>query len=167
MFFFCKKSRRLWHRKIFAGRFLGKFDRSGPLKILSFLRNLPLVAIVHKIVALRGALPEVEKIEDIKKLKLAMKISLEFVGGDFYDKEGEFLGIDPFSGRPRFGRDYFFKIMNRLKKKILIRSHWLGTPPFIFKNKCLTIYNSSVYKVKRVIAIYDFKKPLRNVFRYK
>jgi len=140
---------------------LAEADRQ---KYFLFLRNLPLVAIVHKIVALHGALPEVEKIEDIKKIEIGNENWLRICWGDFYDKEGEFLGIDPFSGRPRFGRDYFFKIMNKLKKKILIRSHQLGAPPFIFKNKCLTIFTSSVYKVKRIIAIYDFKKPLRDVF---
>jgi hypothetical protein len=76
------------------------------------------------------------------------------------DEPGEELGIDPFTGRPQFGRDYFFKIMEKINKKILIRSHDPSAPRLMYDNRCLTIFTSSAYNKERVITIYDFGKAI-------
>jgi hypothetical protein len=71
------------------------------------------------------------------------------------------LGLDIFTGRPQFGRDYFFKLMEKFNKKVLIRSHQPDAPLFIFDDRCLTIFTSSAYKKERTIAIYDFEKEIK------
>ena len=86
---------------------------------------------------------------------------MQIIWGDFSDKPGEYLGIDPFSGRPQFGRDYFFKLMERFQKKVLIRSHDPNAPLFMFNDRCLTIFTSSAYARERTIAITDFKKSIK------
>ncbi|PIQ06663.1 MAG: hypothetical protein COW72_01770, partial [Candidatus Nealsonbacteria bacterium CG18_big_fil_WC_8_21_14_2_50_37_10] len=81
----------------------------------------------------------------------------------FSDESGEYLGADPFTGRPQFGQDYFFKTMDRFGKKVLIRSHQPTSSLFMFDNRCLTIFTSSAYTCERTIAIADLKKEIKTV----
>jgi len=120
------------------------------------LPQLPLVAITKDIIALHGALPEIENLEKVNEIKLGSENWFQIVWGDFLEKDGEKLGIDFLSGRPQFGRDYFFKLMKKFNKKILIRAHQPDAPLFMFKNRCLTLFTSLAYKKERKIAIYNF-----------
>ena len=43
------------------------------------------------------------------------------VWGDFVEREDEILG--DWGGRPQFGQRYFDRMMDRYKKRVLIRSH--------------------------------------------
>ncbi len=141
------------------------------------LKNLPLVVIVKDIIALHGVLPDLKRLEDINKINLGDEKWFQICWGNFVEEKGEYLGIDPFSGRPKFGRDYFFKIMKRFNKKILIRAHDPYAPQFMFaeanasshaltkasafNEKCLTIFTSSDYERERVIAIFDFEREIK------
>jgi hypothetical protein len=106
-------------------------------------------------------LPDIKNLDQINQIKLGTKEWLQICWGDFLEKEGYYLGFDPFSGRPQFGRDYFLKLMNRFNKKVLIRSHDPNAPQYMFNDKCLTIFTSSAYARERIIAIFDFKKEIK------
>lgn len=131
-------------------------------KYCSIVEKFPLVAATKDIIALHGALPDVENLEEINKIKIGDERWLEITWGDFLEEKGDFLGIDPFSGRPKFGRDYFFKLMERFKKRILIRSHDPNAPLFMFNDKSLTIFSSWAYNRDRLIAIADLSKEIKN-----
>lgn len=123
--------------------------------------ELPFCAYGNGFIALHGALPEIEKIEDIEKIEIGDEEWFKIIWGDFRDKEGEFLGN--FLGRPKFGRDYFFKIMNKIGLNVLIRSHDPYAPERMFENKCLTIFTSIAYGVERKIALLKLNKKIKNV----
>lgn len=125
------------------------------------IKNMGLVAIAKNIIALHGALPDVKNLKEIEKIKLGDQNWFQICWGDFYEKPGYYLGIDSSTFRPQFGRDYFFYLMERFQKKILIRSHQPDAPQFMFNDRCLTIFSSHAYKRKREIAIADFSKEIK------
>jgi len=127
------------------------------------VEKFPLVVVTKNIIALHGVLPNVKNLAEINKIKLGSKEWRQITWGDFSDETGEYLGTDPFTGRPQFGQDYFLKSMKRFNKKVLIRSHQPTSPLFMFDNQCLTIFTSSVYVRERTIAIADFKKSIKTV----
>lgn len=129
-------------------------------KYASLVEKLPLVVVAGPIIALHGALPEVKSLKEIEQVELGDKRWLEIVWGDFQEEEGGFLGMNPLTGRPEFGKDWFEKIMRRLKKKVLIRSHQPNAPRFMFEKRCLTLFTSSAYGREREIAIFDFEKEI-------
>lgn len=132
-------------------------------KYALLLTNLPLAVSVGPFLALHGALPGIKNLKEINEIQVGDRNWFFICWGDFFEKDGEFLGIDPLSGRPKFGRDYFFKIMKKLNKKFLIRSHQADCPNFMFENSCLTIFTSSVYNREKQIAILDYKKGGKNL----
>jgi len=131
--------------------------------MLNFSTGVEKVNKIGGIIALHGVLPDVKNLEEINKIKLGSEEWRQITWGDFSEESGEYLGTDPFTGRPQFGQDYFFKTMDRFNKKVLIRSHQPTSPLFTFDNRCLTIFTSSAYTCERTIAIYDFKKPIKTV----
>jgi protein phosphatase len=130
-------------------------------KYSQIVEKFPLAVVVKNIIALHGALPKVEKLEDFEKIKIGDENWLRICWGDFLDEPGEELGIDPFTGRPQFGRDYFFKIMEKIKKRVLIRSHDPSAPQLMYDDRCLTIFTSSAYSKERIIAIADLSKEIK------
>jgi predicted phosphodiesterase len=130
-------------------------------KYSSIVEKFPLALIAKDIIALHGVLPDVKSLAEINKIKLGSKQWQQIVWGDFLNETGEYLGTDPFTGRPQFGQDYFLRMMKKFKKKVLIRSHQPNAPLFMFDNQCLTIFTSSAYTQKRTIATYDFKKTIK------
>jgi predicted phosphodiesterase len=130
-------------------------------KYSQIVENFPLAVVVKDIIALHGALPEIEKLEDFEKIKIGDKNWFRICWGDFVKERGEYLGVDLLSGRPQFGRDYFFKIMQKINKKILIRSHDPSAPQLMYDDCCLTIFTSSAYHKERIIAIADFSKEIK------
>lgn len=127
----------------------------------SIVEEFPLVVVTKNIIALHGVLPRVKNLKEMNEIKLGSLQWQQITWGDFSNEPGEDLGIDPFSGRPQFGRDYFFKLMGRFEKKVLIRSHQPNAPLFMFDDRCLTIFTSSAYRRERVITILDFKKEIK------
>ena len=127
----------------------------------TIVENMSLVVVTKDIIALHGVLPDVKNLEEINNIGLGSEQWHQITWGDFEEAEGEYLGIDPLTGRPQFGRDYFFKLMERFKKKVLIRSHQPNSPLFMFDDRCLTIFTSSAYTRERIIAILDLEKGLK------
>ena len=108
------------------------------------LSHLPLaVSTSNGILALHGALPYVQKLEDINRIAFGSKEWAEVTWGDWQDVAGHYLGA--YGGRPQFGRDYFEEAMQRFSKQILIRSHQPHAPLFMYDQRCLTIFTSSAY----------------------
>jgi protein phosphatase len=130
-------------------------------KYSQIVENLPLAVVVKNIIALHGALPKIEKLEDFEKIKIGDDNWIRICWGDFLNEPGEELGIDPFTGRPQFGRDYFFKIMEKINKRVLIRSHDPSVPQLMYDDRCLTIFTSSAYSRERIIAIADLSKEIK------
>ncbi|MDH4067651.1 MAG: serine/threonine protein phosphatase [Dehalococcoidia bacterium] len=128
------------------------------------LSRLPLaVSMPNGIIALHGALPNVSRLEDINKIEPGSAEWHQITWGDWQESAGKFLGMDPYSGRPQFGRGWFKEIMSRLGKNVLIRSHQPDAPPTMYGKRCLTIFTSSAYKhyvPERTIAVVDLKKPV-------
>jgi len=130
-------------------------------KYSQIVESFPLAVVAKDIIALHGALPEIEKIEDFEKIEIGDENWFRICWGDFLDEPGEELGVDPFIGRPQFGKNYFLKIMEKLKKSVLVRSHQPNAPKFMFDDRCLTIFSSSAYDREREIAIFDFEKEIK------
>jgi len=128
--------------------------------------NLPLVATTKNIIALHGALPDVETLHKINKIKPGDKNWFQITWGDFREKNGEFLGYNPFSGRPEFGKKWFDKLMKRFQKTFLIRSHQTDCPLYMFNSKCLTIFTSFAYSKPRIIIIIDLKKEITSLSHF-
>jgi len=160
--------------KFYPAEFWESLNKEDYKKYTSIVENFPLAVVlkfstgVEKvnskadgIIALHGALPDVESLREINKIKLGSKQWRQITWGDFSEKPDEYLGIDPFTGRPQFGKDYFFKLMERFGKRVLIRSHQPTSPLFMFDDRCLTIFTSSAYARERTIAIADLKKPIK------
>jgi len=152
--------------KFFPADFWQNLNKEEYQNYTSIVERLPLICIIKNVIALHGVLPNIKitkpgLVNTIDKIKLGSEQWEQIVWGDFVDKEGEYLGTDPFTGRPQFGKDYFDKLMKRFEKKILIRSHQPNVPQYMFDDKCLTIFTSSAYTRGRTIAILDFKREIK------
>jgi protein phosphatase len=130
-------------------------------KYSQIVEKFPLAVVVKNIIAIHGALPKIEKLEDFEKIKIGDENWFRICWGDFLNEPGDELGIDPFTGRPQFGRDYFFKIMEKINKRVLIRSHDPSAPQLMYDDRCLTIFTSSAYSKERIIAIADLLKEIK------
>jgi len=131
------------------------------------LSSLPLAASTpNGIIALHGALPDVPRLEDIDRIKPGSVEWHQITWGDWQEGEEGNLGIDPYTGRPQFGRDWFEKIMSRMDKSVLIRSHQPSAPPTMYSKRCLTIFTSSAYThyiPARTIALVDLGREVKTV----
>jgi len=119
---------------------------------------LPLAISVGNIIAMHGALPEISNLEEIEGIKQEDQNWKNIVWGDFIpnldaDGNGIYGGT-----RSRFGEKYFKGIMEKIGKEVLIRSHDPEAEMKMFNNKCLTLFTSCAYGIKRVVAIADFDK---------
>ena len=146
--------------KFYPADFWESLSKEEYQKYCSIVEKFPLVVIAGDIIALHGALPDCSSLGD-EQIRIGSEEWRQITWGDFSDEAGEYLGTDPFTGRPQFGRDYFFKLMKRFQKKVLIRSHDPNAPLFMFNDRCLTIFTSSAYARERTIAITDFKKSIK------
>jgi protein phosphatase len=147
--------------KFSPAEFWESLSREEYRRYSQIVENFPLVLVAKDIIALHGALPEIEKLEDFEKIKIGDENWFRICWGDFVNEPGGDLGLDIFTGRPQFGRDYFFKLMEKFNKKVLIRSHQPDAPLFMFDDRCLTIFTSSAYTQERTIAILDFQKEIK------
>ncbi|RLJ10141.1 MAG: hypothetical protein DRP15_01030 [Candidatus Aenigmatarchaeota archaeon] len=128
----------------------------------NIFKELPLAVFSYNgVIALHGALPDVNELSDINKIRLGDDNWYKIVWGDFSNNRGEFFGMR--GGRPLFGQDYFERVMGSLGTNVLIRSHQPDAPEKMYNNRCLTIFTSSVYKPERTVALLDLESPIRNV----
>jgi len=113
------------------------------------------------LLALHGALPDVEKVEEIEKIQLGSSDWRKITWGDWADVPGYSAG--DYFGRPTFGRDFFEEVMDRLGLKALVRSHQPHAPTYLYDGRCLTIFTSSAYGgTERTVAVLEPGRPLRD-----
>ncbi|MBM4278629.1 MAG: serine/threonine protein phosphatase [Deltaproteobacteria bacterium] len=123
--------------------------------------TLPLCAAsANGLVALHGALPELKSLEEINQIEWGDSNWDRIVWGDFVEGDGDLLGDS--WGRPQFGGAYFDRLMERYRKKILVRSHQPLAPSLMFKKRCITIFTSQAYPLSRTIVIADLEKEIRD-----
>jgi hypothetical protein len=137
------------------------------LRYAAVLSKLPLVVSTSNgIIALHGALPDVETLEDVNKIEFGSLQWQQVTWGDWQEVEAGYLGGHTFTGRPQFGQGWFDEIMRRLAKNVLIRSHQPDARPIIYQRRCLTIFTSDASRSsgpKRTIAIADLGKEVKTV----
>ncbi len=114
------------------------------------------------ILALHGAFPDVERLEEIEHIKLGSFDWRKITWGDWVDAPGYVVDPGAF-GRPAFGRDYFEEMLERLNLKVLVRSHQPFAPLYLFEDRCLTIFTSLAYGgAERVVALLKPGKKVRS-----
>lgn len=139
--------------------FWERLDRELHQRYASLLVRLPLAACAENgIMALHGALPQVENLEAIDEIEVGSEEWRQITWGDWQERSGAFLGDDIFTGRPQFGEDHFNQMMARFDKNLLIRSHQPTARQAMFNGRCLTIFSSCAYLRTRTIAIVDLGK---------
>ncbi len=123
--------------------------------------KLPLCATsANGLIALHGALPELNSIEEVNQIHWGDSNWDRIVWGDFIEANVE-IGGDLW-GRPQFGRAYFERLMERYQKKILVRSHQPHASSLMFGKRCITIFTSHAYPTLRTIVIADLEKEIRD-----
>jgi hypothetical protein len=121
------------------------------------LAQLPYaVSTPNGVIGVHGSLPDVERLEDINGIEIGDENWDQIVWGDFQDRPGDDLG--EFWGRPQYGRDYFYRIMDQFERQVLIRSHQPNANPIMFEKRCLTIFTSYAYLPIRTVAIVDLSQ---------
>ncbi len=117
--------------------------------------KFPLALSIGGIIAVHGALPQIDYLNEINSINPLDKNWNTLLWGDYAQNGNK----DSFYGkRTIFDENHFKKAMEQLGKKVLIRSHQQDSPQKMFDNKCLTIFTSNAYENKRTIAIADFNK---------
>ncbi len=112
------------------------------------------------ILALHGALPDLESLEDMNRVEWGGEKWDSITWGDFVKEELGYLG--DLWGRPQFGRQYFDRLMKRYRKQVLVRSHQPNAPSVMFNQRCITVFTSQAYLPIRTIAIADLEKEIRS-----
>jgi predicted phosphodiesterase len=130
-------------------------------KYSEICENFPLAVVAGQIIALHGVVPDVENFNEINKIKLGSPEWIQITWGDFVEEKGEYLGIDPYTGRPQFGQDWFENLMQRFNKRVLVRSHQPTASRYMFADRCLTIFSSRSYATKPLVAIADLTKEIQ------
>ena len=131
------------------------------------LAKLPLMASApNGIISAHGALPDVDTLEDVRRIRFGSDQWRQIIWGDWDEDEPGDFSQSLFSIRPRFGQGWFDRIMRKLGKNVLIRSHQPDVRPVIFERRCLTIFTSNAYRSvtgKRSVAIADLDKEVKTV----
>lgn len=133
----------------------------------SVLSKLPLaVSTANGIIAMHGALPDIESLDDINSIEFGDELWHHITWGDWSDAEGDHLGSSFFSSRPLFGQNRFKNTMSNLGKNVLIRSHQPNAMQMMYDRRCLTIFTSSAYRSTvphRTIAITDLSVEVKTI----
>jgi hypothetical protein len=110
------------------------------------------------ILALHGALPDVENVADLACVELGSTEWRAITWGDWMDTPGHAFGSGT-SGRPTFGADYFAAVASRLGIQVLVRSHQPAAPTFLYGDRCLTLFTSRAYgdSIRRVAVLHSGK----------
>lgn len=123
-------------------------------KYANMLEELPFAVSVDGIIAVHGALPDIKNLGEIDRIPLGSKDWRALTWGDFvsYVYYSEY--------RPEFTREYFDKIMKKLRKQVLIRSHDPYVPLSMYDERCITLFSTSSSRRnnEKTIAIADFDK---------
>ncbi len=112
---------------------------------------LPFCLVSDGILALHGAPPDTDSIDQINNIQENSSIWRAILWGDLYDRPGDIL--DSLGARVAFGRDYFFRVKEKLGFNLLIRGHQRDIDVVSFNGCCVTLLSSYAYAPVRLIAI--------------
>ncbi len=153
--------------EFYPADFWHSLDSQMRKRYAAMLAKLPLMASApNGIIAAHGALPDVDTLEDVRRIEFGSKHWRQITWGDWDEDEPGDFAESLFPIRPRFGRSWFDRIMQKLGKNVLIRSHQPDVRPVIFERQCLTIFTSDAYRSiagKRTVAIADLDKEIKTV----
>jgi serine/threonine-protein phosphatase PP1 catalytic subunit len=122
--------------------------------------KLPLAAAAENgVLALHGGLPDLPGLEDVNGIAWGDDSWSRIVWGDFVEQPGEVLG--EWGGRLQLGEQYFSRLMQRYRKRLLIRSHQPDSPRQMFDRRCITIFTSRAYVPTRTVVLVDLEKEIR------
>jgi len=125
------------------------------------VRRFPLTATSgNGILALHGALPDLSSLEEVDRIEPGDPQWERVLWGDFVESRED--RMEDWGGRPQFGRPYFERLMERYRKKILLRSHQPLAPMVMFDRRCVTLFTSSAYVSNRMVAVVDLDREIRN-----
>ncbi|MCS7304095.1 MAG: serine/threonine protein phosphatase [Thermoguttaceae bacterium] len=114
--------------------------------------EFPLAVSVGSILALHGAVPNLETLADFETIRIGDSHWLTLTWGDF--SEQQTAG----GNRNRvYTKDYFDRIMQKLGKSLLIRGHDPEAKVAIYDGRCVTLSTTIVFGPRK-IAIADFTK---------
>jgi hypothetical protein len=111
------------------------------------------------ILALHGGLPDLPTLEEVNGITWGDDSWSRIAWGDFVEQPGELLG--DWAGRPQLGEQYFSRLMQRYRKRLLIRSHQPDSPREMFDRRCVTLFTSHAYVPIRTIVVVDLEKEIR------
>ncbi|MCX8190205.1 MAG: serine/threonine protein phosphatase [Candidatus Diapherotrites archaeon] len=128
----------------------------------SLLLSLPLVAVAKNcIIALHGSLPNIKSVREIERIALGSDDWKAITWGDFEFDE-ELKGIHLCSGRPKYSKEHFDKVMLSCKMNLLIRAHQPNAPLFGYNMRCITLFTSKYYPLPRRVAVVDLNKEIKD-----
>lgn len=119
----------------------------------NLLSKLPLAFSWGKLIATHGALPDVNRLDEIESIQGGDGNWEKITWGDLNEVEGYVLGGG--FGRPQLGSNYFNQAMSRLDKEVLVRSHQPNVPTHMFDGRCITIFTSSAYGTSMNVAVVE------------
>ena len=119
---------------------------------------LPFAAVTgNGLLALHGVPPDVADIGEVENIELCSETWFQVTWGDLSEEPGELLSRP--DERPRYGGDYFRRVMKQLGANVCVRSHQPRMKDAVFDKRCLTLMTSYAYAINRTIAVVDLEKP--------
>lgn len=120
---------------------------------------LPFAAVTgNGLIAVHGVPPDLMDLKKAEDIELCSEAWFQLTWGDFSEEPGELLSRP--DERPRYGVDYFTRVMKQLGANVCVRSHQPHISDVIFDKRCLTLMTSYAYTINRTIAVVDLEKPL-------
>ncbi len=130
---------------------------SGVLSLLPFAAYHP-----QGLLAVHGAIPAVESLEEIEGLPLGSPDWKAIVWGDWSDASDAEAETALVTSRPAFGADHFAHVTERLELRAVVRSHQPTAPTHMYDGRCLTVFTSHAYGGRRrQVATLHPDRPLR------
>ncbi len=102
------------------------------------------------VLALHGALPDLAALGDLAAVPLGSTAWRDITWGDWSDRAA---AVDASARRPVLGPGEFSARASRLGIRALVRSHQPDAPPYLFEDRCLTLFTSSAYGGRRRVAL--------------
>jgi hypothetical protein len=119
-------------------------------RVADRLLGLPLAAWHRSgILAVHGALPDVDSLEAIDSIELGSDAWRAMTWGDWVPTGRDSDGT---GARPAFDVQVFRRRSAQLGVTVLVRSHQPSAPTYLFDDRCLTLFTSTAYGGTRHVA---------------
>jgi len=102
------------------------------------------------VLALHGALPDLGAVNEIADVEPGSEAWRDITWGDWTTEPNPTQRV---ASRPRLDARAFARRSARLGVRALVRSHQPDAPPYLFADRCLTLFTSNAYGGARRVAI--------------